>query len=122
MVRTRVSRVFERGIESYEKILDCLERPDDERLGLKAMFNAMHLVKVRGSDRGVIVEGKYVTEPGEKIGEVNARMEGVWSGKLIFRLDAIDSPPENEKLAETKQSLTNKKWLAELLSGAKTLE
>jgi hypothetical protein len=117
-----VSKVFEKGIESYEKILEGLERPDDERLGLKAVFNAMHLVKVRGSERGFVVEGKYVAEPGGKIGEVNARMEELWGGKLTFRLEAIDSPPKNEALAETQQSLANKKWLAELLSGAKTLE
>jgi len=122
MGRIRVSRVFEKGIESYEKILEGLERPDDERSGLKAMFNAMHVVKVMGSERGLVVEGKYVTGPGERIEGVNARMAELWGGKLTFRLEAVDSPPENEALAETKQSLTNKKWLAELLSGAKTLD
>ncbi|MFH1789361.1 MAG: hypothetical protein ABH834_08270 [Candidatus Altiarchaeota archaeon] len=122
MTRTRVSRVFTKGIESYEKILDGLDRPEEERLELKTRFNAMHLVKVRGTGSGVVVEGKYIPGPEERMDDVNARMQELWGGKLTFRLEAVDSVPEDEKHFETEQSLTNKKWLAELLSGAKKID
>lgn len=122
MTRMLVSKVYSKGIESYERILDGLDRPEAERLGLKTRFNAMHLVKVRGSGEGVIIEGKYVAGPDEEIGEVNARMREIWGGKLTFRLEAVDSAPELEIHAETEQSLVNKKFLAELLSGTKTLD
>ena len=121
MPRMHVSRVFTKGLESYERILDGLDRPESERLDLKTRFNAMHLVKVRGTGKGLVVEGKYVAAPEERIDDVNAHMQEIWGGGLIFKLEAVDSPPEHEQQSETKQSLINKKWLAELLSGAKTL-